>query len=349
MSAAPFDHHERAATMTGLTLRRTVFAVLAIAVGIAGIVMGVARAGTPSATTDSPRVIPPAEQLLYARLDGPARTIARTPAGDVVATMTDGARTVAVLGPPRTFADPEFTPATVTTTVWVRLMPQEWTSGAEREPWFQPWLDQTLHDTSPDLFGVALQYLRSQPTDTDAAGVPYRGDAGFGPEAENGAAREENSDFYDYLGLPWSFANGQQVTPESQRYRDVDCSGFLRLVLGYRMGLPLRNTNEPGPGLPRRAYAIAAFGPGTVIVPDRGSTARDYSALQPGDLVFFNIDAHPQIDHSAIYLGLDDTGHRRFLSSRGRADGPTMGDLGGTSLLDDGGHYSRGFRTARRL
>ena len=43
------------------------------------------------------------------------------------------------------------------------------------------------------------------------------------------------------------------------------------------------------------------------------------------------------------------TGHHRFLSSRGKADGPTLGDLGGTSLLDDGGHYSRGFRTARRL
>jgi cell wall-associated NlpC family hydrolase len=94
---------------------------------------------------------------------------------------------------------------------------------------------------------------------------------------------------------------------------------------------------------------MAAVGPGTVVIPDRGVTAADYSALQPGDLVFFNVNAHPQIDHSALYLGLDDTGHHRFISSRGRADGPTMGDFGGTSLLDDGGHYSRGFRTARRL
>jgi cell wall-associated NlpC family hydrolase len=335
--------------MTSLALRRTTLAVLAVAVGIAGIAIGSARASAPTAATGSRHPVPTAGQLQYQRLDGPARTIARTPAGEVVATMTDGARTVALLGPERTFADPDFTVATVTTTTWVRFLPQEWTSGSERQPWFAPWLDQALRDTSADLFAMALQYLRGQPAETDAEGVTYRGDAGFGPEITGTNAREENSDFYDYLGVPWTFPDDEQETPDPARYRDIDCSGFLRLVLGYRMGYPLRNTNDPGPGLPRRAYAMAGVGPGTVVIPDRGATAADYSALQPGDLVFFNIDADPQIDHSAIYLGLDDTGHHRFLSSRGRADGPTFGDFGGTSLLDDGGHYSRGFRTARRL
>jgi cell wall-associated NlpC family hydrolase len=262
--------------------------------------------------------------------------------------MTDGARTVALLGPQRTFTDPGFTAATVTTTTWVRFLPQEWLPGAERQPWFQPWLDQALRDTSPDLFAVALQYLHDQPTQTDAAGVAYRGDAGFGPHL-GGADLEENSDFYDYLGVPWTFPDGKQKTPDPTRYRDVDCSGFLRLVLGYRMGFPLRNSNDPGAGLPRRAYAIAAVGPGTAVIPDGGTTVADYSALQPGDLVFFNLDGDPKIDHAAIYLGLDDTGHHRFVSSRRRADGPTFGDLGGHSLLDDGGYYSRGFRTARRV
>jgi hypothetical protein len=37
------------------------------------------------------------------------------------------------------------------------------------------------------------------------------------------------------------------------------------------------------------------------------------------------------------------------VSSRRRADGPTLGDLGGTSVLDDGGHYARSFRAAKRL
>ena len=191
--------------------------------------------------------------------------------------------------------------------------------------------------------------LRGQPAETDATGVIYRGDAGFGPEIAGAASRKENSDFYDYLGVPWTFADGKHAAPDPAHYRDIDCSGYLRLVLGYRMGLPLLNTNGPGAGLPRRAYAIAAVGPGTVIIPDRSTTAHDYTALQPGDLVFFNLDTDPQIDHAAIYLGLDDSGHHRFLSSRGKADGPTLGDLGGTSLLDDSGYYSRGFRTARRI
>ena len=329
--------------------RRVTFALVAVAIGVAGIAIGSARNTNPSELAHAHSAVPPAGQLQYQRLDDPARTIARTPSGKVVATMTDGARTVALLGPERIFADPGFTAATVTTRTWVRILPRAWSAGADRQRWFRSWLDQALSDTSPDLFAVALQYLRGQVAETDAAGVIYRGDAGFGPEVDGAASRKENSDFYDYLGVPWTFPDGKHEAPDRAHYRDVDCSGYLRLVLGYRMGLPLLNTNGPGPGLPRRAYAIAAAGPGTVIIPDRSTTARDYSALQPGDLVFFNLDADPQIDHSAIYLGLDNSGHHRFLSSRGKADGPTLGDLGGTSLLDDSGYYSRGFRTARRI
>jgi cell wall-associated NlpC family hydrolase len=328
--------------------RRTILALIAVTIGLVGIAIGHLRDAAPTATAGSPVVAPISGPLQFQRLDRPARTVARTPAGQVVATMTDGARSVALLGPERVFADPDFTTATVVTTTWVRFLPREWGPDGERQPWFRPWLDQALRDTSPDLFAVALQYLHGQPPQTDAAGLAYRGDAGFGPGL-GGTDRAENSDFYDYLGVPWTFPNGRVEAPDPARYRDVDCSGFLRLVLGYRMGLPLRNTNGPGAGLPRRAYAIAAVGPGTTVIPDGGGTVHDYSALQPGDLVFFNLDGHPQIDHSALYLGLDDTGHHRFLSSRRMADGPTLGDLGGTSLLDDGGYYARGFRTARRV
>ena len=95
--------------MTPLTLRRMTFAVLAVAVGITGIALGLARAGTPTRAADSHPALPPVGQLQYQRVDAPARTIARTPSGEVVATMTDGARTVALLGPQRTFADPDYT------------------------------------------------------------------------------------------------------------------------------------------------------------------------------------------------------------------------------------------------
>ena len=50
-----------------------------------------------------------------------------------------------------------------------------------------------------------------------------------------------------------------------------------------------------------------------------------------------------------IYLGIDDDGHRRVLSSRRSADGPTFGDDGGASTLDGPGSYARAFRSAKRL
>ena len=77
----------------------------------------------------------------------------------------------------------------------------------------------------------------------------------------------------------------------------------------------------------------------------------DFSRLQPGDLVFFDADAGdgPQVDHVGIYLGPDTGGHHRFLSSRKSANGPTLGDTSGKSLLDGTGLYAKSFRAARRL
>jgi cell wall-associated NlpC family hydrolase len=148
--------------------------------------------------------------------------------------------------------------------------------------------------------------------------------------------------------VDWTFPNGT-AQAEELRYGAVDCSGFVRLLFGYRMGMPLLNVNAAGPGLPRRAYAMSEFAAGKVIVPNTLSRATSYSRLRPGDLVFFDISGDPQIDHVGIYMGRDNAGHYRFVSSRGRANGPTFGDFGGTALLDDGGYYSRAFRSAKRL
>jgi cell wall-associated NlpC family hydrolase len=56
----------------------------------------------------------------------------------------------------------------------------------------------------------------------------------------------------------------------------------------------------------------------------------DFSRIGIGDLVFFDADSKDgsQIDHVGMYLGRDSEDHHRFISSRKRADGPTMGDLG---------------------
>lgn len=305
-----------------------------------------AASGSPAGGDGAPSAGPP----VFERLANPPRTVLRDASGSVQATFTDGARTAVLTGPKRTFSEPAATEASVNTTAWVRLIPQPWQAGAEKASWFAPWFEQARADTGPDVLAVATQYLAGAPAEKDAKGVRFRGDATFGPVKATGVGRSEQSDFYDYLGIDWSFPDGAQEKHDPARYGAVDCSGFIRLVYGYRLGLPLLGTNNAGPGLPRRAYAIAEFGPGVLLVPNKLTRATNYGVLQPGDLVFFEVEDGPdQLDHSGIYLGQDDRGHHRFISSRERIDGPTLGDVGGTSLLDDGGHYSTAWRAARRL
>ncbi|MGW7254784.1 NlpC/P60 family protein [Streptomyces sp. NPDC054834] len=295
----------------------------------------------------------------FERLSAPDRTVVRAADGGTLATFTDGARTAVLTGPSRTFSEPRTTEAKVTTDAWVRVLPHAWQRGMEKSAWFKSWFKKALGDKSPDVFAVAFQYSSAGvPDKHNAKGVRYAGTAHFGPR--NGAVKnpldfayyDEKSDFYDYLGIDWTFPDGTRVQPEKARYGDVDCSGFQRLVWGYRMGIPLHNTNTKGTGLPRRAFAIAAYGPGRQVISHTGKQqATDLDVLQPGDLVFFAIikDRPDFIDHVGMYMGLDDQGRHRFYSSRSAANGPTLGDLSGHALLDGTDFYARGFRAARRL
>lgn len=298
-------------------------------------------AGNPAAPAADPR---------FDRLDNPARTVARDGTGAVVATFTDGARTVALTGPARTFTEPRFTKAAITTTTWVRLAPEAWTAGAEKAAWFGPWFEAAKQDKGPDMFDIAMQYADGATPEKNAQGIRFRGDAIFGPVEPAGVARLEQSDFLDYLGISHTFPDAGRKRPKPAHTGALDCSGFVRMVYGYRLGFPLRGTNNPGPGLPRRAFAIADHGPGVALIPNTRTRVTAYDALQPGDLVFFEVEGTPdELDHAGIYLGIDSNGHHRFMSSRERANGPTFGDLGGTSLLDDGGMYSKAWRAARRI
>ncbi|WP_285506959.1 NlpC/P60 family protein [Actinokineospora sp. NBRC 105648] len=336
------------------TIAVTVAAILVAAALVGGGIWYFTRAEgrDTTETADTARAEDPDQTatISYQRLTGPDRTMARDGRGAVLAVFTDGARTVLVNGPNRTFREPKATTAAINTQAWIRLAPEPWHQGDERAIWFAPWFDQARADRTPDVLAIATDYLIDAPAEEDAKGVRFRGDASFGPVKSSGVGRKEQSDFYDYLGVPWTFPGAPTTQPAPDRYGAVDCSGFIRLVYGYRMGIPLLGTNEPGPGLPRRAYAIAESGPGVELVPNKRKRATAYGTLQPGDLVFFEIEDGPdQLDHAGIYLGLDDAGHHRFISSRERIDGPTFGDVGGTSLLDDGGHYSTAWRAARRL
>ena len=140
--------------------RRVILALTVGVIGVAGILIGMVQGrvfdSDMAAAAPVSSIDPTA--FRFDRLSDPSRTVVTDREG-VVATFTDGARTVAVAGPLRTFAEPRFTHATVRTTTWVRLAPQPWTAGAEQDPWVRPWLASALTDTSPDVLAVAMEYL----------------------------------------------------------------------------------------------------------------------------------------------------------------------------------------------
>lgn len=295
----------------------------------------------------------------WERVQSPNRSVLRDAGGQVLATFTDGARTATLTGPSRTFTEPANTTTRVVTENWVRLMPEPWKQGAESTPWFKEWFKKYFGSQEDDIFAVAFQYGDQAPVKKDAQGVSYAGDASFGPLNPNGSEgndlRLEQSDFFDYLGTPYTFRNGVRKTPQTARYRSMDCSGFVRTVFGYRARYPLMPDDTPGPGLPRTANGIARSALGADVIPLKGVGAESRPAsidvIQPGDLLFFKLDARTKdrLDHTGIYLGTDTDGHQIFISSREEANGPTIGDKGGTSRLDGNGYYAATLRSVKRL
>ncbi|MDP9389902.1 MAG: C40 family peptidase [Actinomycetota bacterium] len=275
------------------------------------------------------------------RLSNPDRVVVSDDAG-VVATFTLRSRTVTVRGPQRVFAE-STTTATVSTTTWVRLLDTGFGGTVD-----YGWLAARLTDTSEDVLELARQYVTGAPERVDASGLRIAGDASYGPLLADGT-REEGSDFNDYLGMAWTY--GASVDePEARQYGAMDCSGYVRSVYGYRLGVPM-SLQPDGARLPRRAVDMAASGPGVLVIPDRGTRPNTADALLPGDLVFFDAstDDGTLIDHVGMYLGVDSAGALRFVSSRKGADGPTMGDVRGRSTLSGTGLYATAFRAARRL
>ncbi|HXH80236.1 NlpC/P60 family protein [Nocardioides sp.] len=264
-------------------------------------------------------------------------------ASGVVATFTNGARTVNVRGPVRTLAEPGTTSATVTGATRVRLLPTPFTGTVDRT-----WLEAALADSSPDVLALSLQYVAGAPTTLDAAGRVVSGDASYGPLQPDGT-RQEGSDFNDYLGVRWEY-DAVADLPEATQLGSLDCSGFVRMVMGYRSGLAM--TLDPdGVRLPRRAHQMLSSAPGRVTVASTGAQPTSTAGLAPGDLLFFDAstDDGTAVDHVGLYLGVDSTGSARFISSRKTADGPTLGDVGGRSTVTGTGHYARAWRAARRL
>jgi cell wall-associated NlpC family hydrolase len=285
----------------------------------------------------------------FVRVDDPPRTLVLNALGDRLATLTDGARTAVFRGPARTFAEPEVATATVTTQDWVRVAPAPWRPGGEQDPVLGGWVVNELNDRTPDVLDISMQYRRNTPDLHDDKGVRYAGRAFFGPLV-NGE-RVSDADFNDYLRVPWT-QDGVVRPPDALRKDSLDCSGFLRMVFGYRSGYPLGG-DPSDVRLPRQVKDFAAGAPGALVVANTGVRPSEdqLERLQAGDVLAFDLDPAdgPLLDHSAIYLGVDSAGQPRFISSRKTYNAPTMGDKYGASVLSGDGVFAQVFRLARRL
>jgi cell wall-associated NlpC family hydrolase len=299
------------------------------------------------------------------------------PDGTALATLTQGARTVAFRGrsttPQRTFSEdcvisyttttnPNYPCAAATltfhTNAYVRLLPQAFNGQVTQD--LDNWLiarDAENADVAnnPDIIARAMSYLGA-----NANYGPVIG-AGSGPcTLIDYSQRGEFADFNDYLGIDriYTYANGTTVTRKADpdRLNCLDCSGYVRMIYGHHGGLPLEFEELNGQAIPRRSYQIYQHAPAVTIVYDTNSQVTDMSRLLPGDLVFFNADTDSadeltRLDHIGIYLDRDTSisGQYRFISSRKQANGPTFADTGGRSSLDGTFFYQKAFRAVRRL
>jgi hypothetical protein len=207
------------------------------------------------------------------------------------------------------------------------------------------------------VLAIAMQYIAGSPAIFEDT-LPIGGDASYGPLKEG--KPEEGSDFNDYLGVEWLYPD-KVDKPESRQLHCLDCSGFIRMVWGYRHHLPgygyadmvplCLNPQPSRSAVPRHAFEICNAAPGLSIVPNTGIEIKDFSLLVAGDLLFFDADPNDgtRIDHVGRYLGLDMGHHHRFISRRKGATGPTLGDYRGKSILDGAGLYARSCRAVRRL
>ncbi|MFG2873885.1 hypothetical protein ACGFYU_02545 [Streptomyces sp. NPDC048337] len=268
-------------------------------------------------------------------------------------------------------------PPAVTHSTWVRILPAPF-SGT-----WTPELDAQIRawasDISPDALSYASMFLVSAPkiTSTVLGGARVLGTATYGPRdasAPDSGRLDIGADFHHYMDREWVFPNGEPGDKPGQGSRlvgSLDCSGLVRMVFGYHLGMPMVVKKDfTGENLPRTSHNMALQGPGVIVAqstppgPGQDSTADDatpppITGLQIGDTLYFNAEPEKAdapadkprgIDHVGIYVGPDHNGHHRFISSRKTPDGPTMGDLAAQSLIGlSSGYYTNALRIIRRF
>ncbi|WP_394618090.1 NlpC/P60 family protein [Lentzea sp. JNUCC 0626] len=234
-------------------------------------------------------------------------------------------------------------PPVVTHDTWVRVLPEPFTGwNTETEIRVRAWAT----DVSPDVLAYCAM-LQTGAAPYFEGGRQVLGESGYGPLNPDGT-RIEGADFHEYMGVAWQFPTGEtRPAPGPQWHRTLDCSGMVRMVFGYHLGVPMNYTGVVSGHLPRRSRDIGPNGPGVIVHNDR-----TYTDVQPGDLVVFDADAEEatgQLDHVGVYIGRDQDGRYRFASSRKTVNGPTISDLGGASTLDGTGTYAQSLRIVRRV
>jgi hypothetical protein len=261
-------------------------------------------------------------------------------------------------------------PPVVTHSTWVRLLPEPFTAWT---PAVEAMVRGWLVDTTPDALAYSMMYIAGAPAAVDprlfTTGVDapkqVLGEARYGPTETDGK-RQEGSDFNDYIRIGWSYPDIAVPTTDvnelAQQYC-LDCSGFIRMIFGYHLGLPM-SLHDPadlnGLSLPRRAVQIGPAGPG-VLIAASADTPVDTSDVRIGDIVTFNADSaddraaaeagdvEETDDHVGLYLGVDGDGNKVFHSSRKTTNGPTFGPLGGVSYLNGDGYWALASRRVRRF
>ncbi|PSM30854.1 DNRLRE domain-containing protein [Haliangium sp. UPWRP_2] len=285
------------------------------------------------------------------RLTSPARTEV-TDASGWVATYTDASYTVTHRGTSRTFSEP-LAPETggtqtVTHSVYIRVLTAPWPAQALPS---DAEIAALLANNAPDVLAIGMQYV-------NGALDVYQGNLRIAGNANYGLAI--GSDFNDYLGVAWDYgAFGGVDPPETSEYGQLDCSGFMRMIFGYRSGVPLTKDYQPGRAIPRSSDEMCdpRIGVGTTLIADTGTRPADapatYAKLNVGDVVCFDAtDPDGVIDHVGIFLGVDGDGKHRILNSRNSLNGPTMKDsASGTSAsaLEGTGWMPNGWRSAVRF
>lgn len=275
------------------------------------------------------------------------------------ATYTANCRTVIMTGEERAFTEGGIT---IRHSTYVRLLDAPF-NGTVDTTWLATNLAENTVAFANDVLATSMEYLDGR-----------AGNANYGPDATT-----EGSDFHDYLQINWVYTPHYSTslkknvsswtnTYETNRANCVDCSGYMRLVFGYRHDMPMCYNVDPAQTtarMPRKSYDIYDNAPGRKIVSGHvwnGANAdANLERIHVGDLVFFDADTSTttekgRIDHVGMYIGNDNNGNMRFIHSRKSNNvGPTFtGDANGKSILNNDGtgqylYYVRAFRGTRRL